>query len=241
MYQDDNMKQRLTGLSQQYVAALRKYLRQGPHAGLQPAQGLGRRAVALGLETLDLARIHERALAILKLSTSQNGMIKQVKRAEIFFTEAITPIVETHRAARQSKIDLNRLNATLSRRTVELAVTNRQLQRGIVRRKSVEAALKISGVHYSRLLKDSLQLQEGLRQLTHEVLAAQENERKKISRELQDEIAQTLLGINVRLVSLKQEARSNTKGLKNEIASTQRLVVKSAKSVRRVARQYARL
>jgi len=43
-------------------------------------------------------------------------------------------------------------------------------------------------------LKDSLQLQEELRQLTHQVLAAQEEERKKISHELQDEIAQTLLG-----------------------------------------------
>ena len=146
--------------------------------------------------------------------------------------------METHRAARQSKIDLNRLNETLNRRTVELAATNRQLQRGIVRRKSVEAALKKSGEHYARLLKDSLQLQEGLRQLTHQVLAAQEDERKKISRELQDEIAQTLLGINVRLLSLKQEARTNTKGLKNEIASTQRLVVKSAKSVRRAAREF---
>jgi len=37
---------------------------------------------------------------------------------------------------------------------------------------------------------------------------------------------------------LKQEARTNTKGLKNEIASTQRLVLKSAKSVRQVARKY---
>jgi signal transduction histidine kinase len=70
------------------------------------------------------------------------------------------------------------------------------------------------------------------------MLAAQEDERKKISRELQNEIAQTLLGINVRLVSLKQEARNNTKGLKKEIASTQRLVVKSAQSVRRVARRF---
>jgi signal transduction histidine kinase len=102
----------------------------------------------------------------------------------------------------------------------------------------VETALKKSGVHYARLLKDSLLLQEGLRQLTHQVLAAQEAERKKISCELQDEIAQTLLGINARLVSLKQEARSNTKGLKNEIANTRRLVVKSARSVRRVARQF---
>jgi signal transduction histidine kinase len=67
---------------------------------------------------------------------------------------------------------------------------------------------------------------------------AQENERKKISGELQNEIGQTLLGINVRLLSLKQEARNNTKGLKKEIASTQRLVVESANSVRRVAREF---
>ncbi|MGD1089149.1 MAG: histidine kinase [Verrucomicrobiota bacterium] len=229
------MKQKLIGLSQRYVAALKKHLKQGPRASLQPALGLGRQAVTLGLETLKLARIHEQALVALELSNSKNGLNK---RAEIFFTEAIVPIVETHRAARQSKIDLNQLNETLSRRTVELAITNRQLQRGIIRRKSVEAALKESGVHYSKLLKDSLQLQEGLRQLTHRVLAVQEDERKKISSELQDEIAQTLLGINVRLLSLKQEARSNTKGLKNEIASTQRLVVNSAKSVRRVAREF---
>ena len=229
------MKQKLTGLSQRYVTALRKHVRQGPRASLQPALALGRRAVVLGLETLELARIHEQAIATLELSWSKNGFLR---RAEIFFAEALTPIVETHRAARQSKIQLNRLNDTLGRRTVELAATNRLLQRGIVRRKSVEAALKISGEHYARLLKNSLQLQEGLRQLTHQVLAAQENERKKISRELQDEIAQTLLGINVRLLTLRQEARSNTKGLKNEIASTQRLVLKSARSVRRAARQF---
>jgi len=229
------MKQKLIGLSQRYVTALRKHVRQGPRASLQPALALGRRAVVLGLETLELARIHEQAVATLELSRSKNGFLRQ---AEIFFAEALTPIVETHRAARQSKIQLNRLNDTLGRRTVELAATNRLLQRGIVRRKSVEAALKISGEHYARLLKNSLQLQEGLRQLTHQVLAAQENERKKISRELQDEIAQTLLGINVRLLTLKQEARSNSKGLKNEIASTQQLVLKSAKSVRRAARQF---
>jgi signal transduction histidine kinase len=231
----DSMKEKLTGLSRRYVTALRKHLKQGPRASLLPALGLGRRAVVLGLETLELARMHERAVATLELSSGKNGFSK---RAEVFFTEAVSPIVETHRAARQSKTDLNRLNATLSRRTVELAGANRQLRRGIVRRQSVEAALKKSGAHYTKLLRESLRLQEGLRQLTHQVLVAQEDERKKISVELQDEIAQTLLGINVRLVSLKQEARNNTKGLKNEIASTQRLVVKSAKSLRRAAREF---
>ena len=229
------MKQELIELSQRYVTALRKHLKRGPSATLQPALGLGRQAVALGLETLELARIHEQALATLEASLSKDGI---TKRAEIFFSEALTPIVETHRAARQSKMDLNRLNQTLNRRTLELSATNRQLQRGIIRRKSVEAALKRSGEHNTKLLKESLQLQEGLRQLTHQLLASQEEERKKISLELQNEIAQTLLGINVRLLSLKQEARVNTKGLKNEIASAQRLVAKSVQSVRRAAREF---
>ena len=232
------MKRKWTELSGRYVTALRTHLKQGAGASLRPALGLGRRAVALGLETLDLARIHERAVTTLELSSSKNGFIK---RAEIFFAEAITPIAETHRAARQNTIDLKRLNETLNRRTLELAANNHQLQRSILRRKSVEAALKKSGEHYTRLLEDSLQLQESLRRLTHWVLAAQEAERKKISIELQNEIAQTLLGINVRLVSLKQEARSNTRGLKNEIAGTQRLVAKSAESVRQAARGFGNL
>jgi signal transduction histidine kinase len=231
------MKQKITELSQRYVTALRKHLRQGPRADLQPALRLGRQAVVLGLETLELARMHERAVAALELSFGKDGIHK---RAEVFFTEAMASIVETHRAARQSKLDLNRLNQTLNRRTLELAATNRQLQRGVSRRKNVEAALKSSGENYARLLRESLQLQEGLRQLTHRVLASQEEDRKKISLELQNEIAQTLLGINVRLLTLKQEARNNTKGLKKEIASTQRLVLNSARSVRRVAREFRR-
>jgi two-component system sensor histidine kinase DegS len=228
------MIQKLIRLSRRYTAALRKHLKRGPRASLQPALRLGREAVGLGLETLELARIHEQALKALELSKSKDGLIK---RAESFFTEAIAPIVETHRAARQSENKLNRLNGTVDRRTAELAATNRLLQRGIAQRKGVEAALKKSGQNHAKLLKESLQLQEDLRQLTHQVLAAQEDERKKISLELQNEIAQTLLGVNVRLLSLKQEACTNTKGLKNEIASAQRLVTKSAKFVRSFARE----
>jgi signal transduction histidine kinase len=228
------MKQTLIRLSQTYVTALRAHLKPGVRRSLQPARVLGRQAVALGLETLGLARIHEYALSTLNLSSQSNGLIK---RAELFFTEAITPIVETHRAARQSQTDLNRLKETLGLRTLELAAANRQLRRGIRRRKSDEVALKKCGIDYARLLKSSLQVQEGLRQLTHQVLMAQEEERKKISHELQDEVVQTLLGINVRLLSLKQKSQVNTKGLKEEIASTQRLVAASAKSVHQFARE----
>ena len=83
------MNQRLITLSHRYVAALRTHLRPGTGADLQPALRLGRQAVALGLETLELARIHERALVTLALAPAKPGL---VKRAEIFFTEANTPI-----------------------------------------------------------------------------------------------------------------------------------------------------
>jgi signal transduction histidine kinase len=228
------MKQNLIRLSERYVTALRKHLKQGPQASLQPALGLGREAVTLGLETLDLARIHEQALATLELSHTKNAF---TRLAGIFFTEANTLIEETHRAARQTKNHLSKLMTKLGQRTEQLADSNRQLQRGVVRRKVMEDAFEKRGKHHQKCLEESLELQKRLRQLTHRVIAAQEDERTSISRELQDEIVQTLVGINMRLLSLKQQARSNTRGLKNEIASTQRLVLKSAKSVRRVARE----
>jgi signal transduction histidine kinase len=230
------MKQNLIRLSHSYVAALEKHLKRGPQASLQPALELGRQAVALGLETLELARIHEQALATLKLSGVKNAF---TKLARIFFTEANTPIEETHRAARETRVHMSRLKEMLNHRTEELAATNRQLLRGAVRRKVIEEAAETNGRHHQKCLEESLQLQKRLRQLTHRVMAAQEDDRRHISRELQDEIGQTLLGINVRLLSLKQQSRSNIKGLKNEIATTQRLVLKSAKSVRRVAREFA--
>ena len=76
-----------------------------------------------------------------------------------------------------------------------------------------------------------------LRRLTHRVLAAQENERTKISYKLRDQVAQNLLSVNVQLLLLKRIAQGKTHGLKDEIANAQRLVVESARSVRRLARE----
>ena len=229
------MKEKVIGLSRRYVAALQKHLRQGPRASLQPAYDLGCQAAALDLETLDLARIHEAALATLEASSSRNGIIS---RAEIFFTEAITPIEETHRAALKTNVHLSRLNKTLGRRTVDLAASHRSLKQDIAQRKTAEQALKKSGEHSRKLLKESRRLQQHLQRLTHQILSAQEDKRKKISHDLHDEIAQTLLGINVRLLTLKREAAVNSHSLKNDIASTQRLVDKSVKSINRFASEF---
>ncbi len=236
--EDATMKQNLARLSQRYLTALRKYLQAGGRMDLRPALGLGRQAVALKLETLALARIHEQSLVHLMLNGhSVRSRQVMTKQAAFFFTEANIPIEETHLAARQTQIHLNKLMLALGQRTEELAASNRQLERGVARRKVMEEDFAKRGARHKKCLEESLELQRRLRQLTHQVLTAQEDERKKISLELQDEIAQTLLGINVRLLSLKQEARSGTKGLSREIASTQRLVAKSARSVRQAGRK----
>jgi signal transduction histidine kinase len=231
------VKQKLIRLSQRYVAGLKKHLRQGsrviPPCGT--ARRLGREAAALKLETLDVARIHQGALAALEASRSRDGVIE---RAEIFFTETITPIEETHRAALKSNVHLSKLRQTLNRRTMDLAASHQSLKQGIVQRKTVERSLKKSGEHSRKLLKESSRLRKHLQRLAHQLLSAQENKRKEISRDLHDEIAQTLLGINVRLLTLKKEAAIDAGRLKKEIVSTQRLVDKSVKSIKRFAREF---
>jgi signal transduction histidine kinase len=110
-----------------------------------------------------------------------------------------------------------------------------RLNTEIARRKVAECALEQSQQHYQHLLEQSRQMQGQLRHLSRLLLVEQEEQRKEISRELHDEIAQILAGINVHLAALKIEAVANTKGISKKIAITQRLVEKSVKVVHRFA------
>ena len=109
------------------------------------------------------------------------------------------------------------------RRMETLAIANQELRQEIVRRQAVEEALRKSEQHS--------------RHLSRRILSAQEEERKKISRELHDVIAQTLTGINVRLSDLKKEATIDTKNLERNIARTQKLVEHSVDIVHQFARE----
>ena len=123
------------------------------------------------------------------------------------------------------------------RRLEVLAASNRKLEQEIIRREAVEKALTKSEQAQSRLLEQSRHMQEQLRFVSRQVLRTQEEERKRISRELHDVIAQTLTGINVRLATLRREAALDTKGLDRNIVRTQRLVEKSVDIVHRFARE----
>jgi signal transduction histidine kinase len=224
--------------ARRYQAALLTYLRQSSAARLASAQGMGQEALNVGLQTLDLAKLHERILVSEVLPGRMAGKrTALIKHAGVFFAAAITPLEKTHLTSLEDTAQLKKIVEALSQRTVELAASNVELTLEITQRKAAEAALRKSEHHYSQLLEKSEHLQEQLRRLSRQVLSAQEEERKEISRELHDVIAQTLTGINVRLAALKKEAATNTKGLDRNIAQTQRLVEKSVDIVHRFARE----
>lgn len=117
------------------------------------------------------------------------------------------------------------------------AAANRELKQEIVRRTEVEKALKRSERYSRRLLAKSLGLQKQLHHLSHQILQAQEEERKRISRELHDEIAQVLTAISFHLAVLKKEAAPKGKDIKKKITRTQRLVEESVNIVHQFAGQ----
>ena len=188
-----------------------------PRGDLEPARDLGRQAVLLGLDTLEMARIHEIAMSALVLTDITSGPSQEagpgcrpvesdrsqhnlnkilLSRSGVFFAEALTPIEQTHRGALEANLHLNQIIKALSHRTVELADSNEELRLEILLRKSTEATLRSSDEATALLLEDSQRMQEELRLLSRELLSIQEEERRRISRELHDVIAQTLTGIN---------------------------------------------
>ena len=135
-----------------------------------------------------------------------------------------------------SDITAFKLAQEAQRRMEALAVTNQELKREIIRRQAVEEALKSSEQHTSQLLEQARHMQIQLRGLSHRILRVQEDERKRISRELHDEITQTLVSINVHLDSLALASKINPEGLRRKILQTQRLVEKSVGIVHQYAR-----
>ncbi len=129
------------------------------------------------------------------------------------------------------------MRGAVRRAAVESTASCRHLQESIIQRRAAEATLRKSGKHCVQLLAQSQRLQKHLQRVGREILSAQEQERRKLSHQLHDEIAQALCGINVRLLALKKAATSNPANLKKEIASTQALVAKSVASVNRFARE----
>lgn len=232
-------KSLLIRLSDTYLATLRTHFEQGPQASLQAAREIGREAVTIGLETLDLARIHEHALAELAVPANPASGSYALHQAAAFFTEAITPIEEAHRAALEATVNLTRLRATLDERMLNLTEAHRDLQQQIAGHATAETGLRKSQQSSGQLLKDSRLLEKQLRDMVHTLLSTSEVERHRISSQLNDQIAQILLGISIRIMALKKDVAANHTDLTHEIAAIQQLVDESANIISHLAYEFS--
>lgn len=221
-----------------YLESLSTHLSQKNAGNGDRAQGLGRMAVTYGLATRDLALMHEQAMASLAASPFfANPLNNAIKRAGYFFTQALIPLETVQRATRISNQHLQQRNETLRQHTAALAGSNRQLAREVTQRKNGEKIIRKGKERYQKLFAESHLMQNKLRELTRQIISAQEEERKFISRELHDEVVQTLVGINVELSALGKGASVGMDAMKSKIARTQRLVENSVNAVHRFARE----
>ena len=232
------MTRKRTDLSRLYLTSLQQHLKEGPGASMGQARAVGHLAVQGGFEILDIARIHEIAIAALILPTySPETSGVPLGRAGAFFAEALVPIEQTHRGVAEANIRLNHTINSLSQRTHELAESVTELKMEILQRTAAEDALRTSELTTSGLLVKSLEMQDELRHLSRQLLSVQEEERRKISCELHDVIAQSLSSINLRLAELKTESKTSREILCQKIDSTQTLVEKTVEIVHRFARE----
>jgi len=182
--------------------------------------------------------LHE--IGLLKDEAASREMFKKLKdRREVRYehlpletedgrTQEVEVVANLYQESDHSVIQCNIRDITERKRAEQavrrlevMTASNRKLEQEIVRRKTLERALKIS--------------EQQLRQLSHEILIAQEQERKRISRELHDTVLQTLVGINIHLASLTPKPADNPRSLQRKIKQTQLLVEKSLAIVHRFA------
>jgi PAS domain S-box-containing protein len=123
-----------------------------------------------------------------------------------------------------------------TQRRLEVATaSNSKLQLEIIRREAVEAALKQSEGNARRLLRESNKMQLQLRVMSHRILQVQEKQRKEISRELHDQITQTLIGINIHMAAFTKAVTKDPKRVMRAAAPIRRLVTKAVETVHRFA------
>jgi signal transduction histidine kinase len=231
------MKNAHTDLASKYERALRAYVCGDFHAATF-GRTFGQSAMAAGLIAQDLALIHERALNTLASRRDSSGASTSGgKKAGHFFRQALIPLDAAQRAKDATNQSLQHRNDSLRLQAEALARGNARLKSEIIRRKAGELALRKGRKEYKKLLAESQIMQVKLREVTRHIILAQEEERKQISRELHDEVVQTLVGINVQLSALSKGASVGLHTLKAKIVRTQRLVEHSVKAVHRFARE----
>jgi PAS domain S-box-containing protein len=109
--------------------------------------------------------------------------------------------------------------------------------RDTTERRQSEEALRQSEEHYRQLYHEAQIMQEKLRDLSNQVLQVQEEERKRISRELHDQVGQSLTAISVTLAALQNNGAAKAGHFLRTVAGAQRLLAGTMDTVHRFARE----
>ncbi len=125
----------------------------------------------------------------------------------------------------------------LKQHSADLAGGGDRLEHEIERRKAGEVTIKKNKIEFHKLVLESEVMQEKLRHLTRQLISAQEEERREISRELHDGAVQELVGINIELSALRAGTLGAAPKLNARIAHIQKMVSKSVMALHRFARE----
>src|SRR5690348_4598493 len=85
------MNHRLASLSKKYLATLQNFVARRREADLEHAYELGREAMARKFGVLDMARIHQHALAALFPLIPEERKKSTLRAAEVFFLDSLSP------------------------------------------------------------------------------------------------------------------------------------------------------
>jgi signal transduction histidine kinase len=217
---------------------LRRHLAQKREAKGSAAGRFAGEIICTGLRPSELTAFQERFLLetiLPRIGPGQRSTL--IRRAATFLSHTIIPPGTTASHARTMTRFQRSLVASLGRRAVDLAAVNQGLAREIARREISRRSLAKRERSRAEILERCDRQQKQLRRLSGQILSVQEDERRRISRELHDVIAQTLSCINMRLAALKKQASLNTRTLERTIDRTQKLVERSVKRVHQFARE----
>jgi signal transduction histidine kinase len=195
---------------------------------------LGEAALDGGMEIFDLISLHHQAVAEGVMPAGwPEVQSRYAMGLEAFLLTALTPFRATPDGPVASRDSLSRAR---SEHAEALALRNARLDEEIADLQRSEAAMREGKDHYFQLYQNARAMEVNLRELSAQVLSAQEDERKRISRELYDEIGQALIAVKVTISMLKMRAASDP-AFQSSVADAERLLAHTMETVHSFARE----
>lgn len=155
------------------------------------------------------------------IQVTANGILDQ-KGLTMHINGILTDITEKKRAQEVLQQAHDHLEQRVRERTVQLSETNKRLKKEIVERKQAEKALSRS--------------EKKLRFFSDRLINAQENERKRIARELHDELGQSMIGLKFQLSKVPKKLKKDQYEMKGEIERALKALDEMTENIRRLSR-----